>query len=347
MPYNYFWLKDNQANLKKMIKLIKDNPTITVSELSVFFKKSRISIEKTKQRYGIKTYGQVQRYIPTIDNKPVVNNLDKLEEIKPVNWKIAKTKLTKVEKKPFKTYLVIADAHIPYQNVAAVKSILKLMDDIRFDGLINLGDFLDLEPISRHLLNKNKNKTLENKRLRIDYIEGNRLLDEFDKRMPKKCDKRFFIGNHEDWGEQFIEQFPMLEGLVCPTTALKLKERGYIVYPVNHIERMGRISLCHGMYCGMNFVKKHIDSFKTNVMFGHLHSTRMRLDKSPAKEIAIAGYGLGCLCNLNPEYLKNKPNQWSHGFAILYLCEDGFFVDLKRIVKGRFIFNNKLYDGNK
>ncbi len=73
----------------------------------------------------------------------------------------------------------------------------------------------------------------------------------------------------------------------------------------------------------------------------------MRFENSPAKEIAIAGYCLGCLCNMNPLFMKDRAHKWSHGFAVLYIYENGFFdIDLKRIVDGRFVYNNKMYDGN-
>ena len=46
--------------------------------------------------------------------------------------------------------------------------------------------------------------------------------------------------------------------------------------------------------------------------------------------------------------LKNKPNKWTHGFAVVHFFPNGDFdVDLKRIVRGRFVYNGKLYDGNK
>ena len=62
----------------------------------------------------------------------------------------------------------------------------------------------------------------------------------------------------------------------------------------------------------------------------------------------MIGYCLGCLCHKNPDYLKNKPNKWAHGFAVLYVYDDGMFdVDIKRIVNGKFIYNNKLYNGNQ
>ena len=98
----------------------------------------------------------------------------------------------------------------------------------------------------------------------------------------------------------------------------------------------------------MHYVKKHIDECKTNIMFGHLHSGRERFESSPAKQLAIAGYAVHCLCDMAPDYMKNRPNKWTHGFAIVHFFEDGSFdVDLKRIVNGRFVYNSKIYDGNK
>jgi hypothetical protein len=46
--------------------------------------------------------------------------------------------------------------------------------------------------------------------------------------------------------------------------------------------------------------------------------------------------------------MKSKPSNWATGVAILYLFPNGWFdVNLIRIVKGRFVYNEKLYDGNK
>lgn len=270
------------------------------------------------------------------------------QAIESVNWKITKTKVASKKDKNFTSYLVIADNHIPYENVPATKAIFRLMDDVKFDGFIILGDFMDMSPISHWL--KNKRKTLENKRMIDDYIEGNKMLDEFDKRLPKNCDKRFFYGNHEDWYHQLIEEYPALEGLLDPQVELKLHERGYKVYDkLNHIERIGRLSLTHGIYHSQNFIKKHIDELKTNVMIGHLHTPRQRFATSPAREIAIAGYALGCLSDLSPAYQKGRPNSWVHGFAVVYFYDNGGFfdVDIKRIVRGKFIFNNKLYSGTE
>jgi len=336
--------KFTKINKKIFIELYNEGKSDI--ELADMFDVGERTIQSFEAR--LRKDGKI-KYRSALPSSRTVSTASKLSEpVRAVNWKITKSKKIPKKNKIFSTYLVIADNHIPYENVSATKSILKLMDDVNFDGFIILGDFMDMSPISHWL--KNKKKTLENKRMVDDYVEGNRILDEFDKRLPKNCDKRFFYGNHEDWYYQLIEEYPALEGLLDPQVELKLEERGYKVYSkLNHIERIGRLSLTHGIYHSQNFVKKHIDELKTNVMIGHLHTPRQRFASSPAKEIAIAGYSVGCLSDLSPAYQKNRPNSWVHGFAVVYFYDNGgyFDVDLKRIVRGKFIFNDKLYDGNK
>lgn len=241
----------------------------------------------------------------------------------------------------------MGDEHIPEHNMTAIKSILYMMDDIKFDGLVRIGDFMDFGCISHW--NKTKQLTSEGMKLKEDYIVGNAILDEFDKRLPDGCDKHFMFGNHEDWYYQFIENNPSLEGMLHPTQELHLEERGYKVHEhYNDIFRIGQLNFTHGIYTGMHYVKKHIDELKTNVLFGHLHSQRERYESSPAKQLSIGGYALGCLCSMSPGYMKGRPNKWTNGFGVIYFYPNGDFeVRLIRIIKGKFIFDGKVYDGNR
>ena len=336
--------KKEQINERLFIELYNSGrDDLALAEL---FQASERSIQRYAAKLRRKGKIKYRQELPT--SKGIIST-STFENIKPIEWKIpSPSKKNKVGSKAFSTYLIIADSHIPYVNIPTVKAILKLMNDVTFDGFVILGDFMDMTPISHWLQDKNQKKSLENKRMKNDYIEGNKLLDEFDKRLPEGCDKRFFYGNHERFYYDLIEKYPALEGLFEPKTELYLKKRKYIVYDtINHIERIGRLNFTHGMYHNDNYVKAHITKFMTNVIHADMHSPRFRLAPSPAREIAIAGYCIGCLCDLNPAYLRGKPNRWAHGFAIVYFYENGFFdIDLKRIVKGKFVFNNKLYDGN-
>ena len=272
-------------------------------------------------------------------------NFEQFKEEAKLKWTPVKTKIPKNPKKPYKIALVTTDYHIPEQDDPSVRAVLRLMDDVKFDVNIILGDFLDYGCISHW--NQGRNKTLEGTRLKQDYIRGNVLLDEIDKRLPQGCEKHFFKGNHEVWVDDLIEKTPQLEGLVEPESQLFLEHRGYKVYPYNEVIEFGRLHLTHGIYAGANPTKKHLDELKVNIMFGHTHTMEVRMSSSAARKIAFSGYNVGCLCHMCPDYMRNRPSGWTNGIAIVYLYPNGYFdVNMIRIIEGKFIFNGKIYDGN-
>jgi predicted phosphodiesterase len=349
------WTEEKVAVLQAYL-----DAELTYEEIAKKMDKTLDSIDHAIRRYKIRKT-RVATKVPKLSKEELqkvqtastLERLDKkyFESVKKkarIDWTIRKTKVKPIKgEKPFQTFLVTSDYHVPEHNMTAIKSILYMMDDVKFDGFINLGDFMDLGCISHW--NKQKKLTSEGMKLREDYIEGNAILDEFDKRLPEGSQKYFMYGNHEDWYYQFIELNPSLEGLFEPKHELHLAERGYKVYDrYNDIFSIGKLSFTHGIYAGLHYAKKHLDELSTNIMFGHLHSGRLRFKSSAAKQLSLAGYALGCLCDMSPDYMRNRPNDWTHGFAVVYFFEDGSFdVDLKRIVKGKFVYNGKLYDGNR
>jgi len=304
---------------------------------------------------AITRYDLSQHIVPRVNTEKFLDNADLpalndtgFEDAKKAAkliWALPKTKRPAKKLGKFETVLLWPDTHVPHHNIAACKSVLQLASDVSFDRIYIVGDYMDLGCISHW--NKNKHKTLEMKRLKEDYILGNALLDELDKRLPKNCQKHFLKGNHEEWADQLVEEMPALQGLIEPESMLFLKERGYSVYQYNALVKMGRLYLTHGIYAGGNTIKKHLDDLKVNIAFGHTHTLGLQLSASPARAIAFAGYNIGCLCDLAPDYMRNRPNAWTHGFAVAYAYPNGYFdVELIRIIDGKFIFNNKVYSGN-
>lgn len=282
-----------------------------------------------------------------IESSFTIEKPDSDIKIIPVDWTIKKSTVKSCNNKGFKSYLVISDVHVPYQDVSSCKAILQLMDDVKFDGFVIAGDFMDMAPVSHW--NKTKHLTNEHLKLREHYIEGNRLLDEFDKRLPTECDKRFILGNHEDFYNQFIEENPVLEGMLNPIDEVKFKERGYKVYDkINSFTKLGKLYVVHGLYTGGDVILKHLNNFSSNVMFGHTHQVGQKYKPCIGHTMALAGYNIGCLCNRNPDFMKNKPNNWVHSFAIVHVFDNEFFdVELKQIIDGVFVYGGKVYDGKQ
>lgn len=342
-----FWVDDNFRNVKRVKELIKNNPKITRREISIIMKKSKVSIERMLNHYNIYLTEAPNTKLSANTTRKVEPTPVGIEKYKSINWKIKKSKKLKNLKRAFKKILLIVDVHIRHQNNAAVKCVLSLMDDVIFDGIYNLGDYLDCGCLSHW--NKYKRRSMEGLRLVDDFKAGNSLLDEFDRRLPEGADKRFWYGNHEDWVNQYLELHTELEGLLSPTKKLKLKERGYTVYEgLNHVEKIGRLHFTHGHYTGVYHLKNMIMKNMCNIIAGHSHTMGMRLIPTSAREIAMVGYSVPCLCNLNPSYLLGKPSAHSQGFAIVNFYGDkGFFsVELYRIIRGILIYGDKIYNGN-
>jgi len=340
----------NPSTIKKVQDAI--NKGLSYREIANSLGTSPCSVETAVRRYQLKGTKQVQDARPVEMNLLGRVNLEGCDEVNfkemkaaaKLQWDVPKTKVPSNPKKAFKTMIVVGDHHVPEHDRAAHKAIFDLMDDVKFDGLIELGDFMDLACISHW--NKGKLKTLEGKRLKADYVEGNVILDEFDKRLPVNAEKHFFKGNHEKWVDQLIDDQPVLEGLFDIETSLNLKERGYKVYDYNEIIGFGRLKVTHGIYAGANPAKTHVMKTLSNILVGHVHSPEMVLVHSPAKEVSVVGYCNGCLCSMAPDYMKNRPHNWAAGFAVLYLFPDGAFdINLIRMVKSRFVFNGKVYSG--
>jgi len=344
-----FWTQDKINTLRDL--WVK--PEYTVSDIARELGTTYDAVKHALRRYNLTHYRKVTKDKASVSTtQKMLEGIDPkvFEELKKkctLNWKIPKGRKKVSLNKRFIKYIVTGDEHVPYHNETCIRAILQLMDDEQFDGHIKLGDFMDMEPISHW--NKNKKKTLEGRRLLDDYVVGNALLDEFDKRLPANAEKHYFWGNHELWYNQFIEELPAWDGFGNPTKELKLIERGYTVYPYNHIEPFGRLNVTHGMYASVDSTKTHLEKLKTNVMFAHTHTQAEKYSSSEARVLAMGGYNVGCLCDMAPDYMKGKAHKWTHGFAVLTVEKKTgyFFVDLIRIIEGKFIRNCKLYDGNK
>jgi len=75
---------------------------------------------------------------------------------------------------------------------------------------------------------------------------------------------------------------------------------------------------------------------KTTAFQGHNHSTSEYTDSDMNGKITTT-WSLGCLCELNPDYMPL--NKWNHGFAWVELEKNGkdFKFYNKRIYKGEVL----------
>lgn len=236
--------------------------------------------------------------------------------------------------------IVLPDVHAEYHDKAAIAAVLEFMADERFDEVVFLGDFMDLDCISFH--NHGKPRLTEGKTIEGAYAIGNALLDRIEKaarRKNKKVEFTFLFGNHSDRAERLIDAQPQLKGTIEVEKGLRLSERGYKVvdsWRGGEMHRIGNLLLTHGPHGnGEHHAKQMVDRYGMSVMYGHTHTvqefTKIRYGNQP-----VYGSCIGCLCELEQSYIGKRPTAWQHAFAVVEVDRDGTpFHNVIRIHDGR------------
>lgn len=242
--------------------------------------------------------------------------------------------------------VVQPDTHAPEYDERAVGVFCNFLEYYKPHGLVNIGDYLEMESVSHW-----ENGILKPRRLVPEIKEAKALLEVIGKAAGPQCIlKRYITGNHEDWLQQYLTaKIPeVFDGLDELGTSLKfdsllgLKGLGYEVIPLNEILKIGEAHFIHGYYTGVNHAKKHLDVFGVNLYYGHLH------DVQSYSGVSVNGtheaMSLGCLRTLNAPFMKGKPNNWSHAFGIFEFRADGTYTRyVPIIIDGEFSFNGKVF----
>lgn len=238
--------------------------------------------------------------------------------------------------------LVIPDLQLPYTDFKSLKVVEKYMDSRRWDGVIYIGDFLDLDMISRH--NEGNARELELRRIEKDYALGREILDRHIKIVRKRAPRaRFWLieGNHEYRMEAWLDRFPQFEGKMEVPIGLQLAEKDVEWVPFwskGEVLTIGHASFIHGRYTNEHHAKKHADHYGVNIFYGHTHDIQSFSKVAMANDKVYVGQSLGCLCERDQIYMHGAPSKWMQGFGIFYFRPDGLFTYyVPRIFDHKFI----------
>ena len=136
------------------------------------------------------------------------------------------------------TGVIFGDMHFPLHDEKAFSCALKVIEKVKPDVFINLGDFAEGEYVSHWRWSRRKRPPLEYQLPLIDKEadEVNYHLDRIDKVLKKVgCKKKYLaMGNHDNWYNSFVEENPYLEGYK-PENLFKVEERGYDWYPYGEL----------------------------------------------------------------------------------------------------------------
>jgi UDP-2,3-diacylglucosamine pyrophosphatase LpxH len=249
-------------------------------------------------------------------------------------------------------HVILPDIHHPEHNKPAVGAVFSFMEDKKeiIDGVILLGDNQHCSNFSRHT--KGKPRLRERGGIEKDFRTfNNDILKPIEAIIRPGTKKTFFLGNHEDWLEQWLDEHPEFEGLVSIDQALKLTERGWEVVPRGEHRQVGKAYLMHGdqIGSGSNVAKKLVESFCATCIMGHVHAFNVHTKSSQAKDLSKwLGVTLPTLGTMTPEYAKGRPNSFINGFGIVELWPNDFInIYVPIIFDGQFSFAGKIYSRTK
>ena len=243
------------------------------------------------------------------------------------------------ERKETERWLVISDLHAPFHDKKAVECMVDYAQDYKPHGIIIDGDLGDMQSCSHWLVNKRL--TLEGKRIKADIDICRDVAENIAGRLPSLEKKVYLLGNHEAWLLQYLEAHPELEGLLDLEGVME--NEGWEVYPENTRYRLGHLRILHGLYVNKHHAAKTLDALGVSALYGHTHDHQaFTVSHDDGEKSAMS---IGCLCDMNPAYMKNRPKRWVHGFATVDMIPKTgeFFTDFVKIINGKTARNGVVY----
>ena len=168
------------------------------------------------------------------------------------------------------------------------------------------------------------------------------ILDKLDDILPKKCERHWMEGNHEYRVELLSQSSPQMEGLVEPENNLDLSK--YKMTGYNKHINFGKLYIIHGDHYNIHFAKKNLQEYNTNIFCFHTHKLQCHSKCSPVDKQPKVSYGVPCMCDLNPLWMRNRPSSWMNGFLVFYvLPNNNFHFEIPLVIGGKSIIQGKLY----
>ena len=325
------------AIVEEAIKKFPDTPTFTIAKkLYKEHPKLWSNLENVRAmiRYRRGNKGQKNR------NSAKAKHSDTFRENGKSGYKFMELpKSVARVKKPFKLpngrILVLSDIHIPYHDDKALSAALDYAETIGIDHILLLGDICDFFAVSRWQKNPEERNLSQELMFTRQFLQH--LRERFKGRIIYK------IGNHEErWESYMYTKAPEICGVADFEIYNLLNFAKYGVEEVKGRQKIKagkNLTLIHGhelfgSAAPVNFARTLQTNLGVCAIAGHRHTTSQHCFKS-ADNKYIHCWSLGCLCDLEPEYAVL--NKWNHGFMIIELDGDDFYVDNKRIIKGQIV----------
>jgi len=209
--------------------------------------------------------------------------------------------------------LVVPDAHYPFHDRQCVQLLKGIIEDLKPEAVISIGDLADCWSISRFAKSRRQQVSLDRE---IEAASWG--LDELGI-------THYALGNHESRFETYIqEKAPQLEGMVSWASSLDLDKRGIHWCEYGSYFAFGDCYFSHDFgVSGLTAGSRSLNLVGSTVVFGHTHAGNMwsqpvLRDDHPAG--FVSAVNVGWIGDHDQIFYRNRAaarRSYQHGFGII------------------------------
>lgn len=241
------------------------------------------------------------------------------------------------------TSVFLSDVHIPSQDADAVRVVLNFILWLKPTHVFLVGDVFDCYQLSRFDKAPHRIIGLQGELDQLeDFLRLVRLAAGPD------AEIHYMEGNHERRVQTYLTRHPELSELrgLKPENLFRLGDYGIQWHPQEEVFQHHGFIVTHG-----TVVRKHagrsaqgeFEKYIASGISGHTH--RAGSYTKTAMDNTYAWYELGCLCDLEPEYMVGTAD-WQHAIAVGHFIkgDNRFAIEQIQIPKRKLMYRGMLFE---
>ena len=251
--------------------------------------------------------------------------------------------------------VIVSDTQYPWIDEAAEGAVQSFIKHTKPKRVIQIGDFADSYFMSSYL---KKEDPLTRPQPADEVLLVREKAKEW-KALAPRAEWYIIEGNHEERVRRYLEaRAPELRHLAefSPSKFFGFDEAGWnYVGPYGQgmwVGVPGGLWATHGnmarKWSGISAKGHVLEQYGHSVIHGHTHRlgsfyhTNRAINGTPN---VVAGFEIGCLCDIANTPGATPIRDWQHGFASVYVSTTSprYHVDLIAINDGEFLVNGMMY----
>jgi len=224
--------------------------------------------------------------------------------------------------------LIYGDLHIPFHDPAALDVLYKLLELIKVDRVVDIGDVVDNWQISNFLPPDEQKLTAVQKDFSQQFQLAAEHLGQVRSLAPE-AELLLLEGNHEERWDRMLRQaqtdhrwrhilnLPKIQEAMKMHSLLGIEGSGwkYYDYKNNEVMLNRHVLATHGDRCTKWVTRQMLERYGKSVIFGHTHRVQNWVKRD--LKATEAAWSIGCLCDVNPHYGDSLAVDWAQGLVLL------------------------------